>query len=155
MSFRRHNDLQRWTNEFRASSNERERTSPIFRIDFNTFYYSFLVGVSQNQRSKDLRNTTDMVSNFPENFRATKNQIIGVLIYSYTRELGIQLDDKESLKNMVSSLIDVERKNLSSEGFKRVNEYAYAGFEIIESNIEFGQNPFKALEKICNLINTS
>ena len=60
-----------------------------------------------------------MIDYFPENFRETKKSIIAVLIHTYTNELGMKLDDKQSLKKMVSGLINVEARQLSSEGYKK------------------------------------
>lgn len=148
--FRRHERLKRFTDGFGAND---ERVSPIFKTNFHTFYYSFLVGVAAGERANDISGAKDMIDYFPENFRETKNQIIAVLIHTYTKELGIKLDDKQSLKKMVSGLINVEARQLSSEGYKRVNEYAYRGFEIIEKNIKYAVDPIDTIKKISQLIN--
>ena len=151
--FRRHPGLQKWTKAFIVPE-DNDRASPIFKIDFHTFYYSFLVGVAANERADDISDATDMFRFFPDHIRPKKNEIIAVLIHTYTKDLGIKLNDKESLKKMVSSLIDVEKKELSGEGYKRANQYAYRGFEIISEKIKYPSDAVKALQGIIEIINS-
>lgn len=149
MAFRRHKDLKKWTEGFNHGS-----PSPIFQTDFHTFYYSFLVGVIEGDMGNedDLKNTTEMAKDFTESFRSSKYQMISILISAYLKEQGFELNDTENVKKIINALIDVETMSLSSQGFKRINQYAYRGFEIIQSDNKYAVNPAVTIAKILDLI---
>ncbi len=151
MAFRRHKDLKKWTEGF----NTGESSSPLFKTDFHTFYYSFLVGVSLNDMAdeEDLKNTTDLSKDFTEIFKSSKYQMISILISVYLEEQGYELNDTETVKKMIGALIDVDSMTLSSQGFKRINQYAYRGFEKIYSDNKYAVNPAETISRILELIN--
>ena len=146
--FRSHPKLREWTKAF--TDKKEKISSAIFKTDFHTFYYSFLVGVSKNEMAndEDLKDSVEMSVDFTTDFKPVKMHIISVLISAYLKEQGYELEDAENVKKMVRALIDVDSNNLSSEGFKRINQYAYRGFEIIEKNNPWPNDPAASIDKI-------
>lgn len=149
MSFRAHEKLRSFTKGFESG----DYKSSIFKTDFSTWYFSFLVGVANSEREKNLSDTNEIMQKFPEGFSKSKKQIIGILITTYLKDSGMELENKKDLKKMIQDLINIETGELSKEGFKRANEYAYAGFELIYKNNRFAANPAETLKSIIKLIN--
>ena len=77
--FRSHPKLREWTKAF--TDKKEKISSAIFKTDFHTFYYSFLVGVIEGDMGNedDLKNTTEMAKDFTESFRSSKYQMISIL----------------------------------------------------------------------------
>ena len=97
---------------------------------------------------EDLKDSVEMSVDFTTDFKPVKMHIISVLISAYLKEQGYELEDAENVKKMVRALIDVDSNNLSSEGFKRINQYAYRGFEIIEKNNPYPTDSAASIDKI-------
>jgi len=152
--FKRHIEAQAWTKAAQSKDN-----NFLFKRDFHTFYYCFLVGVKLGKR-KDVSDRTqsiDFTDNFVEEFHESKFQIIALLITGYLTEQKMKISDKKDLERIVDALINIkdQANYLSSEGFERMNQYAQAGFEEISAQYKFPieGDPIKAIKKIYEILN--
>tara|TARA_Y100000768_G_C23975965_1_gene683086 strand:+ start:896 stop:1198 length:303 start_codon:yes stop_codon:yes gene_type:complete len=97
-----------------------------------------------------------MLRVFAPSHKESALQIIALLIATYTEDMGMNITDKKSLKKIMNDLISVDETgawNLSKEGFKRANQYAYAGFEIIHKKFKYASNSAETVKGILDIIN--
>tara|TARA_B100000003_G_scaffold13025_1_gene10812 strand:- start:530 stop:988 length:459 start_codon:yes stop_codon:yes gene_type:complete len=150
--FKRHENLAKWVAGLKGSK------SGLFPNDFTAFYYAFLVGIKHKTREELPANAQDMLSDIPTTHNESKLHIYGLLLATYTEEMGLEIKDKKALKAIIKDLIKINERDgtwtLSAEGFKRVNQYAYAGFEIIQSHNKYATDPVQTIENIIELINS-
>ena len=128
MSFLIHPSAKAYFSTFKGADNK----TPIFKDLFDLYYYCFLLGVSSNERETSLEGAYEVTKNWPNTYSGSKLPIINLLIFGYLLENGYEVDNKTFANDHLKKLIDHTNKNdLSDEGYKRMNEFAYNGFEIL------------------------
>ncbi len=150
--FKRHENLSKWVKGIN------ENQSGLFPNDFTAFYYAFLVGIKHKKREEDINNAVDILRDVAPSHNESKLHIYGLLITTYTEEMGMEIREKKDIKNIIKDLIKINERDgswtLSEEGFKRVNQYAYAGFEIIYKHNKYATDPVQTIKSIIELINS-
>ena len=151
-AFNRHENLSKWVKGIN------ENQSGLFPNDFTAFYYAFLVGIKHKKREEGSNPGTEFIKKVAETHSESKLHIYGLLITAYTEEMGMEIREKRDIKNIMKDLIKINVRDgtwtLSDEGFKRVNQYAYAGFEIIEKHNKYATDPVQTIKSIIELINS-
>lgn len=125
MPFRLRHDTRDW---FKQISNE-------FDIRFDMYYLCLMAGLAY-RRKEDIptAETTELVNEFPQdgNYNTRKHTIIGLFLSRELQEMGIKMEDRSAMHDLVHRLVDPSAPNhLSDEGMKQMNRYAYGGFDAI------------------------
>jgi len=123
MSFQQRNDSASW---FRKLG---------FPRQFDNLYYCFVIGVSfQKKLSPSSSEVTDVIQHFPEDYAATSNLIVALLLAAELKNKGVNFGDRALVHQAVRKLIDPNSSTkLSAEGIKEFNAYAAGGFDEIAS----------------------
>jgi hypothetical protein len=105
-----------------------------FTIDFEVYYFCLMAGLATGQKRSDLSTTetTELVQNFPGNYKDKGKIIVSVFLARHLASLGVTLTDKKIAHNEISKLINPSSPNyLSEDGMKELNKYAAAGYDEI------------------------
>ena len=149
MSFLIHPKSKEFFSTFKSTDNK----TPIFKDLFDLYYYCFLLGVSSGEREPSLEGAYEVTKNWPNSYSGSKLPIINLLIFGYMLENGYEVDNKTFANKILSKLIDHNNKNdLSEEGYKRMNEFAYNGFEILLKKHPFPTSGGKVLIDITSIL---
>ena len=124
---------------------EKEVKSPFFEGKFDLFYYCFLIGISANKRDGfedgNARDALELAKRFPNDFLQSKLQILNILLTGYTLETKKKVEVDTFADSILKELVDHDDTNqLTDQGYKRMNAFAYAGFEILYYDNNY-QNP--------------
>ncbi|MDE0711380.1 MAG: hypothetical protein OXH60_04505 [Rhodospirillales bacterium] len=110
------------------------RDEKSFSIGFDAFYFCFIAGLCEG-RKEDLRQdeTEELVSYFPERYKARGRLLVALFLISELRKLGITMQDKKEVHSVIAKLISRDAQNfLSEEGVREFNRYAYGGYEVLQ-----------------------
>jgi hypothetical protein len=153
-SFFKHPDLDKFYKIF-----EKEERSPIFSGKFDLFYYCFLIGISAGKRSgwnkDESSDALELAKRFPNNMKDSKLLILNLLLTGYTIEKKKKVEVDTFANSILARLIDHDDINqLSEEGYKRINSFAYAGFEILynEEKYKYPTNGSEAIVRIKDIL---
>ena len=92
-----------------------------------------------------------MAKRFPNDFLQSKHQILNLLLTGYTIETKKKVEVDTFADSILRRLIDHDDYNkLTEEGYKRMNSFAYAGFEILYYDNNY-QNPMTGTETILKI----
>lgn len=81
--------------------------------------------------------TTELVDNFPGEYREKGRLIIGFFLSRELKRLGIGLTEREALHTAISGLVDPQTPSrLSDAGMKQMNQYGYGGFELLATHFD-------------------
>ena len=149
-SFFKHPELDNFYKIF-----EKEVKSPFFTGKFDLFYYCFLIGISAGKRSgfddTNSRDSKELAKRFPNNLLQSKHQILNLLLTGYTIETKKKVEVDTFADSILRRLIDHDDINkLTEEGYKRMNSFAHAGFEILYYDNNY-QNPMTGTETILKI----
>lgn len=140
--FRIRNESDRWFDELATSEKN------LFRTKFDLYYLFYLFGISnmnKNPGASGTESTHDLIDYFPQEYSGFQYMIVGLLVITELKRLGISFDDKESVQEKFEEIVDPESKaKLTSKGFSLMNDYASSGFELLQERI--GGRPELATE---------
>lgn len=113
--------------------------SKYYPTKFDLYYLCLMIGL-QNGRKAEPVNTTDLIENFPKEFRPTGNLLIGLLIHSELKEIGVDLNEREQVHKIIGELVNPSSPSkLSDEGMKAMNKYTQGGFDLLSE--KFNDKP--------------
>jgi len=111
----------------------------LIRTQFDLYYLFFLKGIStldKNPKLKDKEVLKELIDYFPSDYDGSKNIIVGLLVNTELKRLGIPLDDKENVQKKYNQIVEPESQSkLTSKGFTLMNEYASRGFELLNEEL--------------------
>lgn len=121
---------------FRLSKDARDwfkhlRGEKAFKIDFDIFYFCFLTGIAaQRKVSLPTDSTAELVDYFPGPYNHRAQRIVALFLASELKMLGVAMNDKRTVHDVVSKLISPSSPNLlSDEGVREFNRYAHGGYQ--------------------------
>mgnify|MGYP000314137617 CR=1 FL=1 len=123
-NFRLRDDAEKWFSNVDKGSK------------FDLYYYCAIVGLLNNKRTEPVGvNSTDMVSYFINDYKASQNLIIGLLIIAELKKAGINITEKAAVRKEIQSLVSPQGgTGLTDRGVQLLNYYASGGFEHIRDS---------------------
>ena len=115
---------------------EKIKSNTFLTTQWDLFYLCFLIGLATNEKDSPQDETggyRDIISNPTDGFREI--DFYSTLIVQHLKNDELEITDKKNLKNRLERLIDLDEGKLSEQGYKVFNEYAYAGFELLQTEI--------------------
>jgi hypothetical protein len=123
--FRIRNDAKRWFSEVSGFEH--------FRTDFDQYYFCLLAGFASGQTNEQDK-TTEMVDHFVEDYKEASNFLIGLLVMAELKKGGIEVFEREPVRDMFRRLVDPSSPNqLTDAGMRRMNAYASGGYDYLSS----------------------
>jgi hypothetical protein len=114
-------------------------------LDFDMYYLCLMAGIASG-RKEDVptAETTELVDEFPGEYRANGRLITAAFLARELRAMGIQYSERAALHSAIRQLIDpLAASHLSDAGMKEMNRYSYGGFEVLT---EWFQDRPRAIE---------
>ena len=110
-NFRLRDDAEKWFSNVDKGSK------------FDLYYYCAIVGLITNKRTEPTGvNVTDVVSYFINDYKASQNLIIGLLIISELKRAGINITEKAAVREEIQSLVSPRGGNdLTDRGVQLLN----------------------------------
>lgn len=126
--FRMRNDARTW---FKQIANFEH-----FKTDFDQYYFCLMAGFASG-RSNETGTTTEMVENFVEDYKEASRFLIGLLVMAELKKAGIEIFERDSVRDMFKRLVDPHSPNqLTDEGMRRMNAYASGGYDYLSDTRE-------------------
>ena len=126
--FRMRNDARVWFNKIENFDH--------FKVDYDRYYFCLLAGFASG-RFNEVGATTELVENFPEDYKEASRFLIGLLVMAELKKAGIEVFERESVRDMFKRLVNPHSPNqLTDEGMRRMNAYASGGYDYISSERE-------------------
>ena len=138
MPFRLHRDAQAWFSHLKKDFGKGDAGTPEAPL-FDMYYLCLMAGLAAGEPRPDVlaADTTELVDNFPGDYRDRGRLIIGFFLSRELRQLGIQLTERKALHATISRLVDPHSPSrLSDEGMKRMNQYAHGGFDVLAARFD-------------------
>jgi hypothetical protein len=127
MPFRLREDVRKWFSEIDGK--------PPVKTQFDLFYFCLMAGLTAGRHSNPThggRSAPEFIQTFIDDYRAAQRLIIGLLIVAEVQRLGINLEEKASVRKTIQTLVDPQSPtNLTAEGMRMLNEYASGGYDYI------------------------
>ena len=127
--FERHKNIKKYYEAFSG-----EGKNKIFNTMWDLYYLSFLIGLSANKKTPEfgMGDGTAELDRDMANYAKKKYSLIALLLVLSTDK---DVDDTEKLQKLLNEYVDSENNTLNENGFRKMNEYAFAGFEYLEDKI--------------------
>ncbi len=126
--FRMRNDARTWFKQIADFEH--------FRTDFDQYYLCLMAGFASG-RSNETGTTTEMVENFVEDYKEASRFLIGLLVMAELKKAGIEIFERDSVRDMFKRLVDPHSPNqLTDEGMRRMNAYASGGYDYLSEQRE-------------------
>jgi len=111
------------------------RDGEIIKIQFDFYYICLLIGFKFKEFGKNVE-LVEFFHKFPNEYLSRKEEIIGTLITTEIKRLGVNVENKSRVQELMLKLVNPESiTRLSSEGEKLMNKYAEGGFNFIVEKI--------------------
>ncbi len=107
--------------------------SPL-KDSFDFYYLCFLVGIIQG-KTMEAKDAREMIRTYPERYKSNRELYAALLIASKFKNTGIEMKKELVSKELYKILDDHDETHLTSESVNLMNQYAYAGFEIIREKL--------------------
>ena len=116
---------------------------------FDIYYLCLMLGLATGRRStpknNDEKQPNEFIDYFIDDYKPVRRLIVGLLILSELKQLGLELDEKNDVQDVILKFIDSESPtSLSEEGMKELNRYASGGFDYLAEQLD--SKPFHAEE---------
>lgn len=126
--FRMRNDARTWFKQIADFEH--------FRTDFDQYYLCLMSGFASG-RSNETGTTSEMVENFVEDYKEASRFLIGLLVMAELKKAGIEIFERDSVRDMFKRLVDPHSPNqLTDEGMRRMNAYASGGYDYLSEQRE-------------------
>jgi hypothetical protein len=120
--FRLHEDAPKW---FKNISGEP------FKTDFDQYYFCLMAGFASG-RSNETAATVEKTDTFPEDYKEASRFLIGLLVMAELRNAGIDLSERDAVRDMFKRLVKPDSSNqLTDWGMRRLNAYASGGYDYL------------------------
>lgn len=103
------------------------------------YYLCLMAGLAAGEPLSDLTvaDTSELVDNFPGEYRERGRLIIAFFLSRELRQLGVKLTERDALHSTISRLVDPNSSSwLSDEGMRRMNQYAHGGFDVLVARFD-------------------
>lgn len=121
--FRIRGDARKWFKEIADFEH--------FNTDFDQYYLCLMAGFASN-RSDETGTTVELVENFPEDYKEASFFLIGLLVVAELKSSGINIAEKEAVRERFRDLVDPSSSNQFTDvGMRRLNAYASGGFDYL------------------------
>tara|TARA_Y100000590_G_C15187943_1_gene813875 strand:+ start:149 stop:610 length:462 start_codon:yes stop_codon:yes gene_type:complete len=123
MSFILHPDAKSWAKKIIGGK------SPI-KIDFDFYYMCFLVGIGHGTR---INQTTkeSFIRYYPDEYKKNRELYAAIILAYQFKTQSFRMDRAAVKKEIDNKLDDTEQTNLTKASLDVMNEYGFAGFQII------------------------
>ena len=123
MPFRLRRDAREW---FRGVSSS-------FSLDFDMYYLCLMAGLAESRLANTPTvETTELVDNFPGEYRAKGRLIVALFLAKELTRLSINYSERAAVHETINELVDpLSRSHLSDRGLRKINSYAYGGYEVL------------------------
>ena len=109
-----------------------------FKTEFDQYYFCLMVGFASG-RSSEKGTTAEFVENIVEDYKEASRFLIGLLVMAELKTAGIEIFERESVRDMFRRLVDPHSPNqLTDEGMRRMNAYASGGYDYLSEQREKG-----------------
>lgn len=127
MAFRLRKDTREWFKYLKKSRDQG------FDLDFDMYYLCLMAGLATGRKEEvPQAETTDLVNEFPGNYRSRGRIIIALFLTREIKAMGIKMSEKRMLHSTIRGLVDpLSSSHLSDAGMKELNKYAFGGFEVL------------------------
>lgn len=126
--FRMRNDAKTWFKQIADFEH--------FKTDFDQYYLCLMAGFASG-RSNESGTTTEMVEYFVEDYKEASRFLIGLLVMAELKKAGIEIFERDSVRDMFKRLVDPHSPNqLTDEGMRRMNAYASGGYDYLAEQRE-------------------
>lgn len=151
--FRIRVESDKWFKKLKSSEKK------LFKTKFDLYYLFFLNGIAHEDKNPQLSGnggTSEIIDYFPSDYSGSKHLIVGLLVVTELKRLGVSFNDKPSVEEKFQELVDPESKSkLTTKGFSKMNDYANKGFELLQEEIgnqtelapEFLVNTYESLKR--------
>jgi hypothetical protein len=131
MPFRLRNDARTWFRHIEAE----------LTLDFDIYYLCLMAGlVARRKVAVSSSETTELVRDFPGDYRQRGRLIVAALLMVELEVLGIDMSEREAVNSAISHLVDSQDSaHMSPEGMAVMNEYSNGGYEVLTE--VFGDQP--------------
>ena len=134
MPFRLRDDARSWFGHLQSEFGKGDSGSaaPLFDV----YYLCLMAGLAAGEPRADIpvSATSELVDNFPGEYRERGRLIIGFFLSRELRQLGVALTERDELHSTISRLVDPQSPSwLSDEGMRRMNQYAHGGLDVLAS----------------------
>ena len=106
----------------------------IIRTQFDLYYLFFLKGISNLDKNPKLIGSDvlkELIEYFPKEYDGSKNLIVGLLVNTELKRLGIPFNDNENVQKKYHEIVEPEfPSKLTQKGFTLMNDYASRGYEL-------------------------
>jgi hypothetical protein len=123
MAFRLRKDTKKWFKHI-------EKELP---LGFDMYYLCLMAGLASG-RKEDVAadDATDLVNDFPREYRSKGRIIIALFLSRELKALGIRLSERSTLHSEIQKLIDpLSSSHLTDIGMKEINRYSFGGFDVL------------------------
>jgi hypothetical protein len=106
---------------------------------FDMYYLCLMAGLAAGEPLPEVpaAETSELVDNFPGEYRERGRLIIGFFLSRELRQLGIGLTERDALHGTISRLVNPHSPSrLSDEGMNRMNQYAHGGFDVLSARFD-------------------
>ena len=132
--FRIRNDARTWFKQIAGD----------FNTEFDQYYFCLMAGFA-SARSNETGATAEIVENFVDDYKEASRFLIGLLVMAELRKAGIDISERDAVREMFRRLISPHSPNqLTDEGMRRMNAYASGGYDFLAENRE--DRPFTSGE---------
>jgi hypothetical protein len=134
MSFNMSPDSKMYFNKI-----NRESKSGKFQTQFDFYYLCLIMGLIKKELKENIGEK--FLDEFPSDYHAQREQILGLLISSEIERKGVDFDDRKKIEETMLKMVKPDSPTrLSETGEKLVNQYAQGGFELISNKIPSAYN---------------
>lgn len=105
---------------------------------FDIYYFCLMVGFSRNYKSSisGKSEVNEFQKNFVKAYLPVQRIIIGLLLDTEMRRLGVLPTEKHLFHKILTDLVDPDSATKLTElGLTRLNEYVSGGYEILSESI--------------------
>lgn len=106
-----------------------------YKIDFDIFYYCSVIGLARGRKEESSGNN-EITKSIPNTYKNGEfKEVILTLLSSEIKYRGILKDDRRSLRDFCSEILDANEINdLTPAGHKLLNDYCEGGYQIFHEN---------------------
>ena len=124
--------------------------TPLFVEEWDLYYLCLLYGVTEGETdTKNLSKAQDMSKNFTVRYSGSKYSLLTLLMMTHADKLQIDLTDKKQLEIVLEVFIDPDQDSgFSLQAIEKMNQYAYAGFNLLSDIVPTLTNSALAIDDI-------
>ena len=131
MAFYLRNDTEQWFSHIKDQK-------PYIETKFDIYYFCLMLGLAAGRKCPvtGKSEATEFQKNFVKSYIPVQKLIIGLLIKSELRRLGINPTEKDQVYDLLTGIVNPDSSTkLTESGVTRMNEYASGGYDILSEEI--------------------